>query len=71
MSQRLANSLFQEFEVLVLRVRMDSHQFREFMGTVKELVKGRHNSGPQREYLNSNVFQGLKKNGGEEGKWKE
>ena len=50
---------------------MNAEQFREFMGGIQELVKGRQSSGGEREFLNFKIFSGLEKFGGEEAKWKE
>ena len=50
---------------------MDADQFREFMGTMKELMGRRQEHGTEKEHLNYKIFSGLEKFHGEEGKWKE
>ena len=37
---------------------MNAEQFREFMGGIQELVKGRQSSGGEREFLNFKIFSG-------------
>ena len=50
---------------------MDADQFKEFLGTMKELMGKKHDHATEKENLNYKVFSGLDKFHGDESKWKE